>query len=525
MVVQCTSCQAKFRIADDKVTERGVRVRCTSCKNVFQVKKPGAAAAAGPGPGSTMELSALDAAALARPGPKAQPPGPGRPPAGPVRPATGPARPASGPVRAGAPAPGRPPARPTATAAPRAAAAANGVRRLEADDLFGMSELTGDSPLAIEPAAPPRPPPQSKAPAPRAAPAAKPAVAAARPIPSFDDIDLEVDDVPPVRPAPAPAPARRNQPSPLQRPPVQAAAMPVPLPSAAQPPPAPTLDPFELAIAATPPPLPEDLFEDPAPPPPEPEPASEPDDARVKLGAFKTQLKDPFEGMNLGIEGTGAIELSTAAAAPKKEKPPAVEKAAPPLPEPVPEEAPVPYSASRELVSSALTGLVGAALALAVVIGAAFSDDSGSGWLGFGGGSDIVAPRVASGLYDTVAGKPVFYIRGRVENHSRKVRGPVRVIAELVADSGTAAHAESIAGAEPTAEDVFSLKSAAEAEKLNRSLDQSEVERRVAPGASLPFFAVIAEPPADLERHKLHVRLESVDAWVPPAPGKGTKGR
>src|SRR5438270_10212000 len=65
VVVQCPNCQSKFRIADDKVTDRGVRVRCTSCKNVFQVKKPGAAGAEAPGPGNTMEMSALGAAAVA----------------------------------------------------------------------------------------------------------------------------------------------------------------------------------------------------------------------------------------------------------------------------------------------------------------------------------------------------------------------------------------------------------------------------------------------------------------------------
>jgi hypothetical protein len=45
-----------------------------------------------------------------------------------------------------------------------------------------------------------------------------------------------------------------------------------------------------------------------------------------------------------------------------------------------------------------------------------------------------------------------------------------------------------------------------------------QVERRIQPGQSLPFFAVIADPPADLGRHKLHVRVEPVDAWVPPTP-------
>ncbi len=519
MVVQCASCQAKFRIADEKVTERGVRVRCTSCKNVFQVKKPGASANAGaPGPGSTMELSALDAAALMRPAPRPQPAAPARAPTGPVRAPAGPAR-----------APPRP-AGPQASS--RSAAASNSARRLDADDLFGMSELTGDLPLAAKPALPPRPP-QAKAPPGRPASGAKPATPAARPIPSFDHIDLEVDDVAPLRPTPAPA--RRNHPAPPLRPPVPPGAarpsLPVPLPpgpSRSSPvAPADEPDPFELAIAATPPPLPDDSFDDSTagvvPPDEAPEP-SDAEDSKLKLGAFKTQLKDPFEGMNLGLEGTGAIELSTAAAAPRKEKLVVVEKAAPPPPSPSPAEQNVPYSASRELVSSALTGLVGAALALAVIIAAAFSDDTGSGWLGFGRGDDVVATHVASGLYNTVSGKPVFYVRGRVENRSKKVRGPVRVIAELVADTRTNAHAEIIAGAEPGPEDVFGLKNSAEADKLNRSLQQSEVERRVAPGASLPFFVVIADPPPDLERHKLHVRLESVDAWAPPSPGKTSKG-
>src|SRR5437764_14152746 len=68
VVVQCPTCQSKFRIADEKVTDRGVRVRCTSCKNVFQVRKPGAGSDAGPGPGNTMDLSSLGAAAVAKSG-------------------------------------------------------------------------------------------------------------------------------------------------------------------------------------------------------------------------------------------------------------------------------------------------------------------------------------------------------------------------------------------------------------------------------------------------------------------------
>jgi predicted Zn finger-like uncharacterized protein len=40
MIVQCDKCGAKFHLADDKVTEKGAKVRCSKCKAVFTVKKP-----------------------------------------------------------------------------------------------------------------------------------------------------------------------------------------------------------------------------------------------------------------------------------------------------------------------------------------------------------------------------------------------------------------------------------------------------------------------------------------------------
>src|SRR5207245_9679051 len=99
---------------------------------------------------------------------------------------------------------------------------------------------------------------------------------------------------------------------------------------------------------------------------------------------------------------------------------------------------------------------------------------------------------------------------------SKRAHGPVRVVAELVADNQPEGKAEALAGAEPNPEDVYALRGAADAEKLSRALQTASAERRLAPGASLPFFAVIADPPPDLERHRLHVRLEPIDAWSPP---------
>ncbi len=38
MIVQCSECQAKYRIADEKVRGAGVKVRCAKCQHVFTVK-------------------------------------------------------------------------------------------------------------------------------------------------------------------------------------------------------------------------------------------------------------------------------------------------------------------------------------------------------------------------------------------------------------------------------------------------------------------------------------------------------
>src|SRR4029077_16396932 len=105
--------------------------------------------------------------------------------------------------------------------------------------------------------------------------------------------------------------------------------------------------------------------------------------------------------------------------------------------------------------------LFGAALTIVVVIASALSDDTAAGWLGFGPAAEVIATGGVSGLYDTAGGKPVFYVRGRVENRTGKVRGPVRVTAELVADGAPETKAEAIAGSEPTPEDVWSVRSPA----------------------------------------------------------------
>jgi predicted Zn finger-like uncharacterized protein len=43
MIVVCTHCNTKFNLPDDKVKPGGVKIRCTRCKNIFEVSPPQAA--------------------------------------------------------------------------------------------------------------------------------------------------------------------------------------------------------------------------------------------------------------------------------------------------------------------------------------------------------------------------------------------------------------------------------------------------------------------------------------------------
>jgi predicted Zn finger-like uncharacterized protein len=47
MIVQCDKCKTKFRIADSKVTDAGVKVRCSRCAHVFIVKRDASALSSG----------------------------------------------------------------------------------------------------------------------------------------------------------------------------------------------------------------------------------------------------------------------------------------------------------------------------------------------------------------------------------------------------------------------------------------------------------------------------------------------
>lgn len=116
--------------------------------------------------------------------------------------------------------------------------------------------------------------------------------------------------------------------------------------------------------------------------------------------------------------------------------------------------------------------------------------------------SELVAVDLSSGLYDTRAGKPVFYVRGAVENHGGEARR-VKVRAEILDGTQMIRAVEGFAGASYTPEDLYRIEAAADADSLN--LQTVAGRAKVAPGGKVPFFLVFYDYPPDLWAYRLKV--------------------
>ena len=161
MEVRCDKCQARYKVADEKIGPQGLTMKCGKCANTFRVSRDPNAPAAKPQP---------DPSAAAKPAPKA-PATPGAAPAAPRPPAAKPGAVASKPASA-APAPadegaGRtmmfqtgslPPKAPAAPAKPAPKAPPPGGES-------GATMVFGQSPVvpASKPAMPSRPAPAKPA--------------------------------------------------------------------------------------------------------------------------------------------------------------------------------------------------------------------------------------------------------------------------------------------------------------------------------------------------------------------------
>jgi predicted Zn finger-like uncharacterized protein len=470
MIVKCDQCQTRFKIPDEKVTERGVKVRCTKCQNTFRVKKAASGDEAarietGPGDFNPLESGPSEV--------KIPAPTPAPPPArAPSRAATPAARPTAKPVQ------------PAAAPAPIPDAG---------DFLF---DVPGSEPVS---------PPDFSSPA--EAPPAEAPPAEALPSGGIDFGGLDFS-------SPPGALAFGSSPS--------SAEFPGSLGDSAEP----KLDLFgspsspEPAFAST--------------PAAEPPPATDSSGLFSDLGEMNegsTPLQFDAEARKELFGDTAPPNPKTAPA--KSARPPPAIPPAPPRALPVPTgpvEKPIkgrpddvgidsrPPGAARRvgavLVNIALAGITLAAL----VMGASVYFNEGKldasalqlEWLQpTSGRSELVAHDISNGLYETRSGRSVFFVRGEVENRSA-ARRRARVKAELFDGSNLVSSAQALVGAVPTPEELHGLDSPEDVEKLTARLNGQALELNG--GQRLSFVLTFYEYPPDLSSFRLKVTVEDVAA-------------
>lgn len=482
MIVTCDACQTRFRIPDEKVTEKGVKVRCTKCQTVFRVARPAAPAevahapppvpdfdpfaafspAAEPKSDETTRPFTLSAAAMAKLGldvPAATAPPDDRPFGEDDDPFSHPTRMIPNPERAGA-APTQPPPLPPAPP-PRAAP----------DPFAAFDAFPSDRPGPADPFASTQPAyPQETQPAFGGADFGEPSN------PGFGMPAAFSDSTQPGLSIPATGPERD------------------------------AFDDSGASLDANPsgpfsPSLDRALFDMPA-------------RSESLLGDLPPA---GFAGAELPDETTATGVLP----APPPPPPARVEpvRTSTPTPEAVPAAAPEGSGAIRS-VGGAIVNIAAAVLLLAVVAAVAAVYLNGGRvdlaslsaehlqhlWARQG---DVVARDVSNGLYDTQGGHAVLFVRGFVENRTAHA-GKVRVTAEIYDGDQLLRPASVYAGKSPTPEELAAIGGQPDVEALVAKLNAAAEE--VAPGKRVPFLVPFYEYPTDLTGLRMKVTASAPEA-------------
>jgi hypothetical protein len=120
---------------------------------------------------------------------------------------------------------------------------------------------------------------------------------------------------------------------------------------------------------------------------------------------------------------------------------------------------------------------------------------------------DFVANDVSNGLYETRAGRSVFFVRGEVMNRS-EAAVKVVVKAEIVEDGKVVRFGETWAGEPATPEEIFLIDNTESLEALNRKVEKRSLV--VPAGAAAAFVVPFTEYPPDLKDFRVRVSARAV---------------
>ncbi|HLT29325.1 MAG TPA: zinc-ribbon domain-containing protein [Myxococcaceae bacterium] len=517
MIVQCSQCQTRFRIPDEKVTDRGVKVRCTRCQHTFRVTRDG--------PESEDPFAGFGV-------------GVGPAPLDSTRPG----------VDARALAASRQPAQGENTRVMSQAHAAEQLARMEAaeDPLPRPPPVTTPAvprpPSVVTPADVPRPPsledllgsapaPANASPAgaasgtaPFATPVAPASPAAGAP-PDFGAGPMGVEDDPfahlPIDP-PGPAfgddpfaalPQAKSPTDPFGGlPPPVSPTMPFGDRTRTADGPGVGFSPFDDDAAAEGPETNTDLRAElfgaglDAPDRPLPQVGSEP----------LLDLPAPTREVAFAAPGVQRVRLKVATPAPTPDL------------SPVPPVAPTGASRSgaRGIVVNVLLGLLLVTTMGAVLLAVANEGNlSLENWRAGLPTGPLAAKDVSNGLYATGSGEMVFFVRGEVENGGAASM-PAEVRVEIYDGDTLLRRAVALVGAAATPEDLHGLATEADVQALRARLDRDA--RALAPGERAPFLVAFLDYPPALERYRFNIvaapASELPEAGAPEEEGSPAEG-
>ncbi len=129
----------------------------------------------------------------------------------------------------------------------------------------------------------------------------------------------------------------------------------------------------------------------------------------------------------------------------------------------------------------------------------------------------FVATDVTNGLYDTKAGRAVFYVRGEVGNRSEE-SVKLLVTAEIVENGKVVRSSEAVAGQPPTPEELYLVDGADALVALQRRLEKRATV--VEPGGQASFVVAFTEYPPDLKGFSVCVAARPVPASAPAKNGE-----
>jgi hypothetical protein len=194
-----------------------------------------------------------------------------------------------------------------------------------------------------------------------------------------------------------------------------------------------------------------------------------------------------------------------------------IARAEAPRPAPVQQISEAPPPPRRSVVGIVVNVAIAAVLVLGlVVIGSAFLNEgkvtADSLSLEnlkntFAPSVDFVASDVSNGLYETRAGRSVFFVRGEVTNRSQ---ASVKVVvkAEIVEDGSVVRSGESWAGDPATPEEIFLIDSSEALEALNKKVEKRSLV--VPPDSEAAFVVPFTEYPPELKGFRVRVSARAI---------------